>query len=442
MGLEGSELMEKMEVFDSTRWSLPQGPNPVSSGALESCLSGDLFLSEDPDCQMQLLKQAQVLLKKNSLYQQIWQALQQSDIFRPSTFGLSFNPADGERVNPLHRDAAVNNLRFFNIFYGFRASTFALAVNLLDRILGKVKTHPRYLSCIATCCFHIAAQTQEENVFIPSLAELVKLSQCGGTDADLQRMENLIGEKLQWQLDAITPLTFLQYFYEMFVLKEEVADPSMLSSLIGKLQVLMCQYRFAYYRAETMALALISHHFIGEKNPEHQALIIELQYSCQIPEQELTECSVIVRDYLVAYGNQPSRQPRLQLSWTVSRRTLTKLKPSSRVEHNLEPIMEDEGLVDSSSSDDAGPFDSENDEVEIKQHKLKICPYFPCLEPEDACDGDDAQLPPLEYEEEDEGVDTDDPTLIFSPHEHSSSTSRLMMMTSTGNGHDKYFIPE
>ena len=77
----------------------------------------------------------------------------------------------------------------------------------------------------------------------------------------------------------------------------------------------------------------------------------------QIPEQELAECCGIVRDHLVAYGNQPSRQPRLQLSWTVSRRTLTKLKPSSRVEHNLEPIMEDEDMVDSASSDDAGPFD-------------------------------------------------------------------------------------
>ena len=134
------------------------------------------------------------------------------------------------------------------------------------------QTHPRYLSCIATCCFHIAALTQEsrEHVFIPSPAELVKLSQCGGTDADLQRMENLIGEKLQWELDAITPLTFLQYFYEMFVLKEEeeVADPSVLNSLIAKLQVLMCQYRFAYYRVSCIMccfswfgfIALVSHY--------------------------------------------------------------------------------------------------------------------------------------------------------------------------------------
>ena len=119
------------------------------------------------------------------------------------------------------------------------------------------QTHPRYLSCITTCCFHLAAQTQEEPVFrIPSLAELVKLSQCGGTDTDLQRMENLIGEKLQWELDAVTPLTFLQYFYEMLMLTEEEVDddPSVLNSLIAKLQVLMCQYRFAYYKVNPSAI--------------------------------------------------------------------------------------------------------------------------------------------------------------------------------------------
>ena len=31
-----------------------------------------------------------------------------------------------------------------------------------------------------------------------------------------------------------------------------------------------------------MALALIRHHFKDDKNPEHQALIVELQYCCQV----------------------------------------------------------------------------------------------------------------------------------------------------------------
>ena len=51
MGLEGSELVEKMEVFDSLRWNHPQGPNPMSVTGLDSCTSGDL-LCDDPNAQL------------------------------------------------------------------------------------------------------------------------------------------------------------------------------------------------------------------------------------------------------------------------------------------------------------------------------------------------------------------------------------------------------
>ncbi len=67
-----------------------------------------------------------------------------------------------ELVGILHRDTAVSNLRFLNIFYGYSPHCFALAVNLLDRLLSRVKTHPRYLSCVATSCFYIAAKVMED----------------------------------------------------------------------------------------------------------------------------------------------------------------------------------------------------------------------------------------------------------------------------------------
>ena len=96
------------------------------------------------------LLQAQLLLKKSSMYQKIEQALQRSHIFRPNG-SLPQTTVDCEQVSCLHRDHAVNNLRFFNIFYGFKASTFALSVNLLDRMLGKVKVstgvHCHLLQC-------------------------------------------------------------------------------------------------------------------------------------------------------------------------------------------------------------------------------------------------------------------------------------------------------
>ena len=87
-------------------------------------------------------------------------------------------------------------------------------------------------------------------MFIPMPAELVKLSQCGGTPSDLYRMQNIILEKVDGQVEAVTPLTFLLLFHELFANSgdECLSGPSLLNSLIAKLEVLLCQFEFAKYR--------------------------------------------------------------------------------------------------------------------------------------------------------------------------------------------------
>lgn len=81
-----------------------------------------------------------MLLNKSGLYQKITESLRGLWFFQPNVFNnVPHTSTDKDKVNNLHRDAAVNNLRFINIFYGYGPKTFALAVNLLDRLLGKVK---------------------------------------------------------------------------------------------------------------------------------------------------------------------------------------------------------------------------------------------------------------------------------------------------------------
>ena len=117
-------------------------------------------------------------------------------------------------------------------------------------MLSVYQAHPKYLSCIATCCFLIAAKTVEGSVFIPNAAELVKLSQCGGSAADLLHMERLILDKLQWELQAVTPLVFLQLFYQAFADKDpRIAEhPTLPATLTSNLEVLLCQFEFTRYR--------------------------------------------------------------------------------------------------------------------------------------------------------------------------------------------------
>ena len=74
------------------------------------------------------------------MYQEINQAMAQSRRYQPSGTVQPLSGIEDEyRITCLYRDAAVNNIRFFNIFYGFKPSVFANAANIFDRLLGKVK---------------------------------------------------------------------------------------------------------------------------------------------------------------------------------------------------------------------------------------------------------------------------------------------------------------
>ena len=77
----------------------------------------------------------------------------------------------------------------------------------------------------------------------------------------------------------------------------------------------------------------------------------------QISDFEFLQCRGLILDYLAAYKSQPSKRPHLQLIWTVSRRTMNKMKPSTRCLLDLETIMEDEDADGTDESDDAAPFD-------------------------------------------------------------------------------------
>lgn len=387
MGLEGVVECKKMNSFNnlsvlggaSTLSYLGNGLDYCASGLMSECNAEALALPDfsmdvDEAEQLPLLLQAQALIQKSQSYQQIDEAMKRAHIFYPNLQYLPQSPTDDdeERVCTVHRDAAASNLRFLNMFYGYSPSSFALAVNLMDRMLSRQKMHPRYLSCVATACFYIAIKTVEDRRYIPAPHELVKLSQCGGTATDLQRMERIILEKLEWQLNAVTPVTFLRHFSEVIGSKSaQFKDHSVLIAMIAKLEVLMCQHEFASYRAETLALALLS--CIMQEmnllaNPDFINTVLELQLYCQIPDVEFLQCRSLVLDYLAVYKSQRSKRPRLQLIWTVSRRTMNKMKPSTRVLLDLETIMEDEDDETTDESDDAAPFDSDNDNDMVRGH--------------------------------------------------------------------------
>ena len=86
---------------------------------------------------------------------------------------------------------------------------------------------------------------------LPTAAELVKLSQCGGGEQDLSNMERCIVEKLEWQYNGVTPLTFLKFFYELIV---DDDNEKMYNALVSSLEVLMCRHDFVKFRVRNITV--------------------------------------------------------------------------------------------------------------------------------------------------------------------------------------------
>lgn len=333
---------------------------PVSSFC---CSSNDDGLNT-----VQLLVQAHVLLRKNVLYQRIDRSLRKQMFFQSAVFevmsachddkGAAGRPLK-DKVTPALRDIAINNIRFLCIFYSCPPEIFAVAINLLDRLLGKVKVHSKYLSTIATCCFYISVRLQQadpesnsgSDCRAPCIKreELLKLSQCGEhtTMSDLIFTECQILDLVPCEPGAgiTTPLSFLQLFYEMCALSNlsMLNNTDLSAAAVAKLEVVLCSFEFTRFRADVIALALLDCILPDlTSSTSHLSTILELQYYCQMYDGTYEECVALIKRYLHQYENQPSKVPRLKLSWSISRRILHKMKPSTRVQLDLEPIIEDE----------------------------------------------------------------------------------------------------
>lgn len=75
------------------------------------------------------------------------------------------------------------------------------------------KVQPKHLACISIGCLHIAAKVLEDLCDVSSTHELIRISQCKFTVSDLSRMEKIISEKLNFQFQAVTALTFLHLYH-------------------------------------------------------------------------------------------------------------------------------------------------------------------------------------------------------------------------------------
>ncbi|KAK3703680.1 hypothetical protein QZH41_019168 [Actinostola sp. cb2023] len=204
----------------------------------------------------------------------------------------------GSEITPSLYSKTVRWIWLLNHDFEYLPDTFSLTVSILDRFLSLVKAKPKYLRCIAITAYFLAIKTMEEDENIPSLTELVKVSECGCTSSDVLRMERIILSKLQWSLNTTTPLLFLHLYSALVfsgcdVIKGDMAPTQHLNDLTVKLEDCLCNFQFTQFKGSVLALALLSQE-LESLSPRWLAVVIKLQKLTGVDFGDLIRCREMI----------------------------------------------------------------------------------------------------------------------------------------------------
>eukprot|EP01135_Chromosphaera_perkinsii_P009940 Nk52_evm33s1967 gene=Nk52_evmTU33s1967 len=130
-------------------------------------------------------------------------ALENEKRYRPNALYLSF--VQKSEIKEFMRRDIVEWMQKLNSHFHFESETFATAVNYMDRFLSTMKVKPNHLQIIGVCCLLLASKFQEAWNTHPSLKELVIACNHMYTASDIERMEKLVINKLNWEMHSVTP---------------------------------------------------------------------------------------------------------------------------------------------------------------------------------------------------------------------------------------------
>ncbi|KAL3505125.1 hypothetical protein ACH5RR_034966 [Cinchona calisaya] len=115
------------------------------------------------------------------------------------------------------RNEAVEWILKVTTFYSFSAATAVVAVNYLDRFLFRFQSHSEknkpspMTQLAAVACLFLAAKVEETRV--PLLLDFqVEESKYVFEAKTIKRMEILVLSTLEWKMNPVTPLSFIDHF--------------------------------------------------------------------------------------------------------------------------------------------------------------------------------------------------------------------------------------
>ncbi|KAM7516489.1 hypothetical protein LguiA_006072 [Lonicera macranthoides] len=119
------------------------------------------------------------------------------------------------------RKDAIDWILRVGAHYGFTAITAILAANYFDRFISSLcfqKGKPWMSQLAAVACLSLAAKVEE--IQVPLLVDLqVEEARFLFEASTIQKMELLVLSTLQWKMNPVTPLSFLDHIIRRFGLK-------------------------------------------------------------------------------------------------------------------------------------------------------------------------------------------------------------------------------
>ncbi|XP_076954805.1 cyclin-D3-1-like isoform X2 [Bidens hawaiensis] len=182
-------------------------------------------------------------------------------LFTKEQLKITLHPWSHDPSLLLARKDAVDWILKVKSHFGFTHLTSILAINYLDRFLSTLhfqQDKPRMIQLIAVTSLSLAAKLQETHV--PSLLDL----QVEDTNnylfepKNIQKMELLMMSKLEWKMNPVTPISFLDHIVRRLGLKTHL-HKDFIKKCEDLVLFLVSDSRFVGYQPSVLATAAMLH---------------------------------------------------------------------------------------------------------------------------------------------------------------------------------------
>lgn len=204
------------------------------------------------------------------------------------------------------RKGALDWMIRVSAHYGFVAMTTVLAVNYFDKFLLSPcfqRDKPWMSQLAAVACLSLAAKVEETQV--PLLLDLqMEESKFVFESKTIMRMELLVLSTLQWKMNPVTPLSFIDYILRRLGLTTHHLHWEFLRRCECLLLSLITNSRFGCYLPSVMAAATMC--FVIQEIDPCNALEYQNQLmgTLEVSKENVDDCYKLILEVSDDYGNK------------------------------------------------------------------------------------------------------------------------------------------